>query len=89
MCLTMLEGDELAQPLGMLKMAGMDKTSPEEVAKAFRKIAKDLGCDKSEERFRDTLFILGTQKIGDAPKPAPKRRSGIARSGKATDQNRN
>jgi hypothetical protein len=58
----------------MPKMAGMVKPSPEEVAEAFRKIAKDLGCDESEQRFRDVLFTLGTQKIGDAPNPAPKRR---------------
>jgi hypothetical protein len=56
----------------MPKMAGMVKPGPEEVAKAFRKIAKELGCDKSEERFRDMLFTLGTQKIADAPKPTPK-----------------
>jgi hypothetical protein len=49
-------------------MAGMVKPGPDEVAKAFRKIAKDLGCDKSEERFRETLFAIGRQKIRDADK---------------------
>jgi hypothetical protein len=63
----------------MSKMAVMVKPSPKEVAKAFRKIAKELGCDKSEERFLDTAFTLGTQKIRDADKPAPKERHGKGR----------
>jgi hypothetical protein len=62
------------------KMARMVKPSSEEVARAFRKIAKDLGCDESEQRFRDVLFTLGTQKIGDAPKPAAQRTSSTKRS---------
>jgi hypothetical protein len=48
----------------MSKIAGMVKLSPEQVVKAFRKAAKDMGCDESEERFRETLFAIGTQKTG-------------------------
>jgi hypothetical protein len=52
----------------MPKMAGMVKPTPQEVVSAFRKAAKDLGCDESEERFRETLFAIGAKKIGDADK---------------------
>jgi hypothetical protein len=69
---------------GIVKMAGMAKPNPEEVAKAFRKIAKDLGCDESEERFRNTLFTLGTLNIRDWPEP----QRGWGRR-RATDQNVN
>jgi hypothetical protein len=55
--------------VGLHGWIDMVKPSPEEVVKAFRKTAKDLGCDGSEERFRETLFAIGTQKIGDADKP--------------------
>ena len=53
----------------MPKMTDTVKPTPEEVVSAFRKAAKDLGCDESEERFRETLFAIGTQKIWDANKP--------------------
>jgi hypothetical protein len=68
----------------MPKMAGMVKLSPKEVAEAFRKIAKDLGCDESEQRFRDVLFTLGTQKIGDTPNRGPKSRYGNKRASART-----
>ena len=53
----------------MPKMANTDKPNPEELVMAFRKAAKELGCDKSEQRFQEALFAIGTQKIGDARKP--------------------
>jgi hypothetical protein len=54
-------------------MAGMVKRTPEEVARAFRKIAKELGCDKSEDRFRETLSAIGREKIGKTVREIPKR----------------
>ena len=49
-------------------MANVVKPTLEEVVKAFRKPAKDLGCDESEQRFRETLFAIGRQKIREADK---------------------
>jgi hypothetical protein len=63
--------------LVMPKMAVMVKPSPEEEAEALHKLAKDLGCDESDQRFWDVLFTLGTHEVGDASKPAPKRRHRI------------
>ena len=54
----------------------MVKLSPEELVKAFRKVARELGYDKSEERFQEALFTIGQQKMSDAPKP--KGASGMA-----------
>jgi hypothetical protein len=45
-------------------MASVVKPKPEELVKAFRNAAKELGCDKSEEQFQETLFAIDTQKIG-------------------------
>jgi hypothetical protein len=53
----------------MPKMANTVKPNPKKLVMAFRKAAKKLGCDKSEQRFQETLFAIGTQKIGDARKP--------------------
>jgi hypothetical protein len=53
----------------MSKMPNMVKSNPEELVKAFRRVAKKLGCDKSEQRFQEVLFAIGTQK-GGAHKPA-------------------
>jgi hypothetical protein len=53
----------------MPKMANTVKPNPEKLVMAFRKAAKKLGCDKSEQRFQEALFAIGTQKIGDARKP--------------------
>jgi len=33
-----------------------------EVVKAFRRAAKDLDCLQSEQRFQDTLFVIGRHK---------------------------
>jgi hypothetical protein len=66
----------------MPKMTNVVKPTPKEVVSAFRKAAKDLGCDESEERFRETLFAIGTQKIWDADKPVrqtPRRSQKAAR----------
>jgi hypothetical protein len=60
-------------------MADMVKPTPQEIAEAFRKAAKELGCDKSEQQFQEALFAIGTQKISNEPKPASKRTSKLAR----------
>jgi hypothetical protein len=65
----------------------MVKSNPEELVRAFRKAAMKLGCDKSEQRFREALFAIGTQKVGDARKPAepfPKGKSRTARCAKTS-----
>jgi hypothetical protein len=43
-------------------MAIMVKPNPKELVKAFRRVAKKLGCDKSEQRFEEVLFAIGAQK---------------------------
>jgi len=40
----------------------MIKPNAEEVVKAFRKAAKELGCNQSEQRFQDVLFAIGRDK---------------------------
>jgi hypothetical protein len=43
-------------------MAKIAKPNPEELVKAFRKAAKELGCNQSEQRFQDALFAIGRHK---------------------------
>jgi hypothetical protein len=43
-------------------MASMVKANADEVVKAFRKAAKEMGCDQSEQRFQDVLFSIGRDK---------------------------
>jgi len=45
--------------------------SPKEQIAAFRKAARELGCDESEEKFKDALRTLAKAK----PKPAGRRLS--------------
>jgi hypothetical protein len=40
----------------------MVKPNAKEVVKAFRKAAKELGCNQSEQRFQDVLFAIGRDK---------------------------
>jgi hypothetical protein len=40
----------------------MVKPNAEEVVKAFRTAAKELGCNQSEQRFQDVLFAIGRDK---------------------------
>jgi hypothetical protein len=44
--------------------------SPKEQAAAFRKAARELGADKSEERFQDALRKIAKHKM----EPSSKRR---------------
>jgi len=50
-----------------------EKQSPRAQVAAFRKAARDLGCDDDEERFRDALRTVAKHK----PEPqSGKRRKG-------------
>jgi hypothetical protein len=42
-------------------MAKTGDPNPEDVVKAFRKAASELGC-QSEQRFQEVLFAIGTRK---------------------------
>jgi hypothetical protein len=37
-------------------------STPDDVVKAFRKAASELGCSQSERRFQETLFEIGRHK---------------------------
>jgi hypothetical protein len=50
----------------MSKLSARDKDQ----AAAFRKAARDLGCDDNEERFKDALRTVAKAK----PEPQPKKR---------------
>ena len=41
-------------------MTNMVKLNPGELVKAFRRLARKLGRDKSEQRFQEVLFAIGT-----------------------------
>jgi hypothetical protein len=43
-------------------MRNMTKRNAEELVKAFRKAAKELDCNLSEQRFQEVLFAIGTHK---------------------------
>ncbi len=44
------------------------KPTPDDQVKAFRKAARELGCDESEERFQEALRTIAKRK----PRPQPK-----------------
>ncbi len=41
---------------------GAEKTAPEERHRRFVEVARDLDCDKSEERFDTALEVIGRAK---------------------------
>ena len=45
------------------------KSAAADQVKAFRKAAREAGCEDNEERFKDTLRTLAKHK----PKPPPKK----------------
>jgi hypothetical protein len=53
----LVAGPKLAQVLRMSKMANMVKLNPGELVKA---LGRKLGGDKSEQRFQEVLFSIGT-----------------------------
>jgi hypothetical protein len=52
-------------------MTNKTKDDPGDVVKAFRKAARELGCNQSEQRFQEALFAIGRDKPTRKP---PKRR---------------
>jgi hypothetical protein len=54
-------------------MANVTKGDPGDVVKAFRKAAKELGCNQSRRRFQEVLFAIGRDK--PTRKPANRRRA--------------
>jgi hypothetical protein len=44
----------------MSKITNMVKLNPGELVKAFRRVARKLVCDKSEQRFQEVLFAIDT-----------------------------
>lgn len=51
-------------------MANPQKPNPADQAKAFRKAARELGADESDERFKETLRTLAKHR---KPQPQPKK----------------
>jgi hypothetical protein len=43
-------------------MANIAKTNVEDLVSAIRKVAKELDCTESEERFQEVLFEIGRHK---------------------------
>jgi hypothetical protein len=46
----------------LLQAKTPNPTQDKEQIKAFRKVARELGCDKSEERFQEALRVVAKQK---------------------------
>jgi hypothetical protein len=46
-----------------------------EQAKAFRKAAREIGADASDEQFKNALRAVAKQKPADEPRPKAPRRS--------------
>jgi hypothetical protein len=53
-------------------MTKKGNSTHDDVVKAFRKAANELGCCQSERRFQEALFVIGRHK---PPKARGKRRS--------------
>jgi len=43
------------------------KANPEDLVKAIRRAAREMGCNQSEERFQEVLFAIGTSKLSQEP----------------------
>jgi hypothetical protein len=43
-------------------MANTAKGNPRDLVKTFRNIAKELGCNQSEQRFQEVLVAIGRYK---------------------------
>jgi hypothetical protein len=46
----------------ILLLAPAAKANAEDLVKAFREAAKELGCNRSEQRFQEALFAIGRYK---------------------------
>jgi hypothetical protein len=50
-------------------------SNPEDVVKAFRKAANELGCWQSERRFEEVLIAIGRHKTVKRPSKGSRRTS--------------
>jgi hypothetical protein len=48
-------------------MTKKGNSTPDDVVKAFRKAASELGCYQSERRFQEALFEIGRHKPEKRP----------------------
>ena len=56
-----------------MKKAKKNQGKPEDQMKAFRKAARELGADNSEERFQEALRTVAKAKPHPAEPKKPKR----------------
>jgi hypothetical protein len=55
------------------------KASTEDLVKAFREAAKELGCNRSEQRFQEAPFAIGRYKPVKEPSKRSKSSRKVAR----------
>jgi hypothetical protein len=53
---------------------------PNAEVKAFRKVARELGCNQSEQRFQDALFVICRDKPLRRASKSPKVSRKVKRS---------
>jgi hypothetical protein len=46
----------------LVAMSKAGKFNPDDVVKAFRDAATQSGCQNSEQRFQEMLFVIGREK---------------------------
>src|SRR5581483_3574568 len=59
-------------PLGMSKPPRERPAADKQQVAAFRKAARQLGCDESEDRFASVLKKVATAPHNDSKRPSPK-----------------
>jgi len=57
---------------GGVGMANTAKGNPRDLVKAFQKIAKELGCNQSQQRFQEVLVAIGRYKSAKETSKRPK-----------------
>ena len=57
---------------GGVGMANTAKGNPRDLVKAFQKIAKELGCNQSQQRFQEVLVAIGRYKSAKESSKRPK-----------------
>ena len=66
--------DTLGSPGGVgVYMANTAKGNPRDLVNAFRKVAKELGCNQSEQRFQEVLVDTSRQKSLQSAQSHPER----------------
>jgi glycine/D-amino acid oxidase-like deaminating enzyme len=53
-------------------MANTARGNPRDLVRAFRKVAKELGCNQSEQRFQEVLVAIGRYKSVKETSKRPK-----------------